>query len=536
MRFDDRISTQMRLPTLDVSAKTSVWAQLVDVIAQHGCVLDVGRRGAIFAHITELGKAVPLERRISVSRAVARVGAHSDAVTLLGSDVPRVAAPLLSVIKLDADDWAEHLPNLPPASRALIRSRRDLPQATSMMLAQFGSSDFALPASDVALDNGAVPPSVTPIQELVERIEAFQRQRAQRLAAAPLVVLESPSTSARRFRFESDRDGLLCWVDGAPRGALIGMSLAELAQPASFGVDGHATGAFRQRMGFTDARLLVPGSGDAGGSWLISADPLFNEEDGRFTGYRGVGRRPDPEEHLNSDMQVATLPEMPADSVRQLSHELRTPLNAISGFAEMIDQQVLGPAAAPYRHRAQAIMADARYVTEIVEDADLSARQGQPSLGDSNTTDIAALLHNMKEAVEAQASRRAIRLDLKLAKGSHISTAGPDICLRAISRFLMSMVSACADQGALEAELSQGPLGTELSVQRPLALAGMGTEALFETDAVSATGMAPGFGFSMRLVDSLSRAAGGRFVIGRDELTLILPRAHSNAAATKGGS
>ena len=536
MRFDDRISTQMRLPTPDVSAKASVWAQLVDVIAQHGCGPDRERRAEILAHAAELGKAVPLERRISVSRAVARFSAHSDAVTLLGNDVPRVAAPLLSVVQLSAEDWAEHLPKLPPASRALIRSRRDLPQATSMMLAQFGHSDFALPGFDAALDEATVPPSVTPIQELVERIEAFQRQRAQRIAAAPPVILETPSTSARRLRFESDRDGLICWVDGAPRGALIGMSLAELAQPASFGVDGHAAGAFRQRMSFADARLLVPGSGDAGGSWLISADPLFNEEDGRFTGYRGVGRRPDPEEHLNSDMRVAALPEMPADSVRQLSHELRTPLNAISGFAEMIDQQVLGPVAAPYRHRAQAIMADARYVADIVEDADLSARLGQLSQNDTNTTDIASLLHKMKDGFETQASHRSIRLDLKLAKGSHISSAGPDICLRAISRFVSTMISACADQGVLEAELSQGPVGAELSVQRPLALAGMGADALFETDAVSATGMAPGFGFSMRLVDSLARAAGGRFVVGRDELTLILPRAHSNAAATKGGS
>lgn len=536
MRFDDRISTQMRLPTLDVSAKAAAWAQLVDVVAQHGCGPDRAQREAIFARAAELGKAVPLERRIAVSQAIARVSAHSDAVTLLGSDVPRVAAPLLSVILLDAKDWAEHLPNLPPASRALIRSRRDLPQATSIMLAQFGRSDFALPAGDVALDNAAASPSVTPIQELVERIEAFQRQRALRIAEAPAVISESLSTVAQRFRFESDRDGLLSWVDGAPRGALIGMSLAELAQPASFGVDGHAAGAFRQRMSFTDGRLLVPGSGDAGGSWLISADPLFNEEDGRFTGYRGVGRRPDPEEHLNSAMRVAASPEMPADSVRQLSHELRTPLNAISGFAEMIEQQVLGPAGAPYRHRAQAIMVDARYVTEIVEDADLSARQGQTTMSEGNATDVAALVSSMKQVVEAQAGRRSICLDLKLATGSHISAAGQDICQRAISRFLATMVSVCADQGALEAELTQGPAGTEFSVQRPLALAGMDADALFETDALSASSITAGFGFSMRLVDSLARAAGGSFVIGRDELTLILPRAHSTAAATKGGS
>ena len=48
--------------------------------------------------------------------------------------------------------------------------------------------------------------------------------------------------------------------------------------------------------------------------------------------------------------------DLPADSLRQLIHELRTPLNAIVGFAELIDGQYMGPAAANYRVRAADII------------------------------------------------------------------------------------------------------------------------------------------------------------------------------------
>ena len=66
--------------------------------------------------------------------------------------------------------------------------------------------------------------------------------------------------------------------------------------------------------------------------------------------------------------------EFPADSLRQLIHELRTPLNAIIGFAEMIEGQYMGPAAAAYRGRAAEIMEQARGLLGAVDDLDTAAR------------------------------------------------------------------------------------------------------------------------------------------------------------------
>ena len=62
------------------------------------------------------------------------------------------------------------------------------------------------------------------------------------------------------------------------------------------------------------------------------------------------------------------------DSLRQLVHELRTPLNAIQGFAEMIDKQILGPAALRYRERAREILVETQRLVAMVDDLDTSAR------------------------------------------------------------------------------------------------------------------------------------------------------------------
>src|SRR3546814_8282794 len=57
-----------------------------------------------------------------------------------------------------------------------------------------------------------------------------------------------------------------------------------------------------------------------------------------------------------------------------MTHELRTPLNAIVGFAEMIDRQMLCPAAQGYRDRAQDILADAHRMLAAIDDMDAAAR------------------------------------------------------------------------------------------------------------------------------------------------------------------
>src|SRR3546814_10528108 len=84
------------------------------------------------------------------------------------------------------------------------------------------------------------------------------------------------------------------------------------------------------------------------------------------------------------------------DAIRQMTHELRTPLNAIVGFAEMIDRQMLGPAAQGYRDRAQDILADAHRLLAAIDDMDAAARgaNGAPDgpRSDAPTSELQSLM------------------------------------------------------------------------------------------------------------------------------------------------
>ncbi len=154
-------------------------------------------------------------------------------------------------------------------------------------LFRFGAGDFALggevdPAAAPAL-TPAAERSEAQIRDLVARIENFRRRRdagAAAAAAAPAAVEE--------FQWETGPDGVILWVEGAPRGPLVGQSIASIAERGQYGVDGQAAGAFEKRAPFRDARFSVPGSGAASGDWRISGVPFFDAAQGNFLGYRGA--------------------------------------------------------------------------------------------------------------------------------------------------------------------------------------------------------------------------------------------------------
>src|SRR5690606_38858461 len=95
------------------------------------------------------------------------------------------------------------------------------------------------------------------------------------------------------------------------------------------------------------------------------------------------------------------------DGVRQMVHELRTPLNAIMGFAEMIERQMLGPAASGYRDRAGDILDEARRLLTAVEDLDTLARAGDAEVPH---TDIDAAITQLVERYRPLARNRGVAL------------------------------------------------------------------------------------------------------------------------------
>jgi His Kinase A (phospho-acceptor) domain len=525
VRYDTMLATALSLDADDAGGRTAQWRQLVDLIVQAKGELSPSMREAALNRIQSLRASVPVDQRRFAATQLASRAANEDGVALFGVDEPAVAAPVLSVAQLDGTLWQQLIPQMPPASRALLRNRRDLPDAAIRVLASYGLADFALPANDAGAGDAG-----TQIRDLVARIEAFRLGAA---SAAP--GLSGIPAHADEFTFETSTDGCIDWINGVPREALIGISVAEIAEPGGYGVDGQAAGAFRRRAPFRDARLCVGGAGAAAGDWLIAAIPVFNPRDGRFVGYHGSARRPRPDESAKPVAHFAGTT-LPVDSLRQLIHELRTPLNAILGFAEMIDRQLLGPATLAYREQAQSIANDGQRLLEMVDDLDQAARvrRDAASAASNAVSDLRAILGRIETGLGP--ALVAQRTKLTIDAGPPVAVVGVSAAVleRMMTRIIGAAIGLARSGETVAVTLSELPSGqASFSVARPKALQGVSDTILLDPnyDPEMPYPDAPllGLGFTLRLIEGLARDVGGRFRITADAFDIILPGAFVRA-------
>lgn len=556
MRFDDMLATVMAQPRGTVDARISAWRQLVDVFAQREDVaLDPNHIHA-FALLDEWQRDVPVAVRSEAARSLAGRRIPGWLFAHFAEDIPEIARPVLMQAYLDEEDWLDLLPRMRPSSRALLRHRTDLEPEVRGALNQFGAADMIL--EDQAAEPGArsadiltlgkaeALPEVPELPEesvqtgnfeqirtLVQRIEAFRT--AREAAMAPPVDARPVS----EFRFEAGQDGVIRWVEGAPRGPLIGQTIAFSADALDFGVDGHAAGAFRQRAPFRDARLIVAGEGPASGAWRISAVPFFGDEDGRFAGYRGMARRPRRDEEAKTDTPK---PEglfgsnLAPDSLRQLIHELRTPLNAIVGFSEMIEGQLLGPVSTLYRDRAAAIAGEAARLLQSIEDIDTAARAETDRLSfDSETVEIVEILQRLDAVYAPQAQSRGVTLAIRIEEDLPALTADPIAVERMVERLLSSTVGLAAAGESIAVECkARGQRGAvAVTFQRPALLRDQSEAALldpgYSPDGDWPDAPALGLGFALRLVRNIAQEVDGTLDIEPEKFVLRLPAKDASA-------
>ncbi|GEM72171.1 hypothetical protein SAQ01S_19370 [Sphingomonas aquatilis NBRC 16722] len=581
VRFDDSLKTVLSADMDSGFGAQSAWRQLVDLMGRGRIAADEPG----LARLRMLRQAVPLAVRSASARALAFATPPAPLVGLFAEDAFAVAAPLLRTVTLDADTWIALLPRLSPQGRALLRHRRDLPAAVERALESFGSVDFVLPDAAVAADVAPVPvasdvgpaevePAVAPtpvvdasepepvviaplpapveaepivvaprvvamptvavappeprpiaaggfqIADVVARIDAFQRQR-EPLAAPAEAVEQAPATC---FRFDTDSAGVIFAVDGVTRGPLIGVSLAVGAPQGVVRIDAGINGAFRQRQRFADVRLDVGGSSDAGGAWRVTGEPQFDAATGRFTGYAAIARRPRSDEEAGRPAQGSGA----SDSLRQLVHELRTPTNAISGFAELIEAQLLGPVSPVYRDHAATIRRHADGLIAAIEDLDTAARiEGRALELRPRAVAIEPLLERIAADLAPLAALRGTALDIH-PMGDHAALADDRAMERLLSRLLATLTSAAVAGERIDIAEAPAPAGqVALCFARPQALGTGGEDALLSIDADAGEEGAPllGAGFALRLARNLASEMGGALIFGDHLLTLRLPAA-----------
>jgi signal transduction histidine kinase len=538
LRFDDMIATVLAQGETPPSALAAKWRQLVDLIAQRRSSRSGREEAEAYAWLQAHRAAIPAATRRDIAASLAGRKVAPALLAFFAGDHAAVAAPLLGSARLETGEWLDLLPSISPTARALLRHRRDLDAEVAQALASFGASDFAL--SGTVMEEAAVAPPLpsaeqgeAQIRDLVARIEAFRKQRE----STPRPSRSPEPIRVDGFRWEAGADGIIVWVEGAPRGPLIGQSIASIADRGQFGVDGQAAGAFEKRAPFRDARFNVAGTGAASGDWRISAVPFFEPALGSFLGYRGSARRPRVDEVARPEETPAAPAglfgtDLPADSLRQLIHELRTPLNAIVGFAEMIDGQYMGPAAANYRVRAGEIMEQATRLLSAVDDLDTAARIETSRLTlDESSVDAVALLGRLHDAYERVARQRSSRIAIEIEQGLPPVKVELGVAERMFARMLAATIGLAQDGETIAATMAMGQIGGHkmlcLSIDRPRAIAGLDERALldpgYSPDGDWPGAPALGLGFALRLVRNLAEAVGGALLIGDTRFFLYLP-------------
>jgi signal transduction histidine kinase len=542
VRFDDRIATVMALPAANPAALSAKWRQLVDLLAQRRDPGPSEEMERAYVFLREHREDVPFATRQEIAGSLAGRDISAGLILFFAQDHPAVAAPLLAGARLSEGHWLQLLPRLTPSARALLRNRRDLPAGVPHALSSFGRSDFALSGTVETL--AAAPPPEperqTPgletgeaqIRELVARIEAFRKSRGESVREQEA----EPTASVESFRWETGIDGIILWVQGAPRSPLVGQSIASIAERGQFGVDGQAAGAFEKRAPFRDARFSVAGKGPASGDWRISGVPFFDPASGSFQGYRGSARRPRVDEVARTQpvREAGGLfgTEVPAESLRQLIHELRTPLNAIVGFAEMIDGQYMGPAGANYRQRAGDIVDQATRLLSAVDDLDTAARiETSRFTLDESSVDAVALLCKLHDAYERVAAQRNTRIAIEIMRDLPPARVEQGAAERMFARMLAATIGLAQEGETIAATMNLGELGRQkmlcLAIDRPQAIAGLDEAALldpgYSPDGDWPGAPALGLGFALRLVRNLAEAVGGALVIGETRFALYLP-------------
>lgn len=557
MRFDDMLATVLARSADRPTDRVAQWRQLIDLLAQRRPGADPRLSREAFVRLQSLRAEVPVAIRRETARTFAGRRIPAALVAFLAADVSAVAAMILPHARLDDREWLSILPRLSPTGRGILRHRRDLGAYVEGALAAFGASDLTLgdETEAVAVEDAVVeelPPAKpspatgtddiadilgdeTPtvahgagegqIRAIITRIARFRKGRDGN------TLFDVRPVRVTSFRFETGTDGVIRWVDGAPRGPLVGETIAVPAAGA-FGVDAQAPGAFRRRAPFRDARLLVAGNSGVAGAWRFAGVPVFAPQDGRFLGYRGIARRPNAEERAEPDGADAGLygAGLAPDSLRQLVHELRTPLNAIGGFAEMIRRQMRGPISTHYRDRAQSIAENAGRLLAAVDDLDVAARLETHKLDLQHIeVDLGAMLGLICSNYTPGAERRGVALECGVEPCLPPVEGDPAALRRMAGRLIAASTALADEHETIRATLVRGadPQTLELSVGRPARLAGQPESELLDPgygpEGDSPDGPLLGLGFSLHLVRRLAAAAGGALVLDEDRFLLRLP-------------
>ncbi len=520
MRFDDRLTTVLSQPVGSPHDRAVRWRQLVDLVARSSGQADRGLLEQAIEVIRTDSRSIREPIRAAAARSIAGSPIPLALLNVFAADKLSVAAPLIASASL-SDDAMASLRSV--ASDDVRRFLDSLNRRAGVD--QPPPPPIPAPAPPAPEPEIAAAPMPS-ISEVVARIERLRLSRAIPPVPKPEPLPRgSDFPVPALFRWECGPGGEIEWVEGAPRGPLIGRSIA--ISDVDEGVDDCVGRAFVIRAPFRDCLLELGDDGSMAGEWQISGAPAFAPGDGRFIGYRGIARREQPEPEPLLPRASVGLPSG-HDALREMIHEIKTPLNAIIGFAEIIDGQYFGPAHRRYRERAAEIVTNARSLLEAAEDLDFVAKLQTARAGGGEGTDFVTFLPGFTESLLARAAALGVSFDVDAPDRHGVCTLEPELTERLLRRFTDAILAAAVPGERLTLRVRRQVDRFGFSLTRPRSTILAGKEDLLDPEFTigGADRALLGLGFSLRLINGLVGIAGGVLEIEEEDFSLLVPLQH----------
>lgn len=475
MRFDDRLSTVLGLSAEAPRDRAVQWRQLVELVARGAGSSDPALMERALQRISALSGEVPDAVRASAARAIAGPALPMP-LLLLFLDRTEIAAPILASAELDAGGWREARAAASPDVQEVIDTLR--------------------PAREALKERRPQPPPAAPPQPV-----------------GP-VPAPAPAEAPGLFRWECGPTGEIDWVEGAPRAALIGRSVADAFEPL-----------FAARLPIDDQPLVLAEEGLLAGEWKWSGTPTFFPDTGRFAGYRGEARRGSGDEGETALAGVSAAARLDGDRLRELIHELRTPLNAIIGFGELIEGQIMGPAHRAYRDRAAEIVRQARRLLAAVDDLDLAAKlqSGRERAGEGAA--VGAVLAEARESLRERFEQQGVELLVTGTESGERLAMELPLAGRLVRRCVEALADSATKGETLEIAVAREGSAIAFDITLPRSLCSLPPEQLFDPGFIAPGATGLGTGFALRLLRGLASIAGGGVEVSSNALSLTLPAA-----------
>ena len=267
--------------------------------------------------------------------------------------------------------------------------------------------------------------------------------------------------------WETDENAVIVFISdriteilGRPAAVLRGKNLFEIGAPADNGGRDSVIEAVQSRRPFRDKPFELRDDRGKIRRCHLSGMPVFDDERGRFVGYRGTGTDVTAQfeaeeavrhsqgklQHLLEEVknknlhleialaQAEASTHAKTEFLANVSHELRTPLNAIIGFTELLQREMFGPLGDDrYKGYVTNVLDSGRHLLDIISDLlDMAkVEAGQLELRDEEV-DIASTVASCSKLLSESARASDVTLAANLP---------PDLpLLRADQRMLKQML------------------------------------------------------------------------------------------------